>query len=121
MSYLLQQDICNCYNAVPMSQCLEQIKIKGLTTGVNYLFEIWDKFDSVNVLLDTAVLDECTLDLTQLEPNLLNCYAGEFTLVIYDTTDLETPISLTFNSVSYNCFILTFIQSNLINTYEYLR
>ena len=121
MSYLTQQDNCNCYNAVSMSQCLQEIKINQLTTGVNYLFEIWDKFDSVETIIDTAVLNECTLDLSELTPSLLNANAGEFILKIYDTTDLETPIELTFNSVDYNCFILTFVQSNSAATYEYLR
>jgi len=121
MSYLLQQDKCNCYNAVPMSQCLQEIKIAGLETGTNYIFEIWDKFDSLEVILDTAIADECTLDLSVLTPNLLNCNAGEFILKIYETSDYETPIELTFNSVVYNCFVLTFIKSNSIATYEYLR
>jgi len=121
MSYLLKQDTCNCYDAAPMSQCLQEIKINQLTTGVNYLFEIWDKFDSVETIIDTAVSGECTLDLSELTPSLLNSNAGEFILKIYDTTDLETPIELTFNSVEYNCFILTFVQSKSTATYEYLR
>ncbi len=121
MSYLTQQDTCNCYNAVPMSQCLQEIKINGLETGTNYIFEIWDKFNSLDVLIDTAVSNECVLDLSQLPNNLLNCNAGEFTLVIYDTSDYETPIELTFGGVAYNCFILTFINSNSNATYEYLR
>ena len=121
MSYLLQQDNCNCYNAVPMSQCLQEIKIAGLVTGKNYIFEIWDKFDSLEVILDTAVSNECILDLSVLTPNLLNCNAGEFTLKIYETSDYETPIELTFNSVAYNCFILTFINSNSTANCEYLR
>jgi hypothetical protein len=104
-----------------MSQCLQEIKIQGLTTGVNYIFEIWDKFDSLEVLTDTSVLNECTLDLSELTPNLLNANAGEFTLIIYDTTDLDTPIELTFDSVAYSCFILTFIQSNSNVTSQYLR
>ena len=121
MSYLLNQDTCNCYNAVPMSQCLSEIKIANLTDATNYLFEIWDKFDNVEVLTETSVGGICTLDLSLLTTNLLNCNAGEFTLKIYETADLETPIELTFNSVSYNCFILTFINSNSTATYEYLR
>jgi hypothetical protein len=121
MGYTTLQDKCNCYNAAPMSQCLQEIKIKGLLSGANYIFEIWDKFNSLEVLLDTAVLGECTLDLSNLTPNLLNCNAGEFYLVIYETSDYETPVELTFNSIAYDCFILTFIQSNSQATYEYLR
>jgi hypothetical protein len=104
-----------------MSQCLQEIKIAGLVTGKNYIFEIWDKFDSLEVILDTAVSNECILDLSVLTPNLLNCNAGEFTLKIYETSDYETPIELTFNSVAYNCFILTFINSNSTANCEYLR
>lgn len=121
MSYLLPQDTCNCYNAVPMSQCLSEIKIANLTDATNFLFEIWDKFGNVEVLTETSAGGICTLDLSLLTPNLLNCNAGEFTLKIYETSDLETPIELTFNSVAYNCFILTFINSNSVATYEYLR
>lgn len=121
MSYLTQQDTCNCYNAVPMSQCLQEIKINGLESGANYIFEIWDKFDSLEVILGTAASNECTLNLSQLPANLLNCNSGEFTLIIYETSDYDTPIELTFNSVDYNCFVLTFINSNSTATYEYLR
>jgi hypothetical protein len=104
-----------------MSQCLQEIKIADLTDATNYLFEFWDKFDNVEVLTETSIGGICTLDLSLLTPNLLNCNAGEFTLKIYETADLDTPIELTFNGVTYNCFILTFINSNSIATYEYLR
>jgi hypothetical protein len=104
-----------------MSQCLQEIKIQGLETTTNYLFEFWDKFNNVEILTETSVGGICTLDLSLLTSNLLNCNAGEFTLKIYETSDLETPIELTFNSIAYNCFILTFINSNSTATYEYLR
>jgi hypothetical protein len=104
-----------------MSQCLQEIKIADLTDATNYLFEFWDKFDNVEVLTETSIGGICTLDLSLLTPNLLNCNAGEFTLKIYETADLDTPIELTFKSVTYNCFILTFIDSNSSATYEYLR
>jgi hypothetical protein len=107
-----------------MSQCLQEIKIKGLETGTNYIFEIWDKFDSLEVILDTAISNECALDLSVLTPNLLNCNAGEFILKIYETSDYETAKNLLKEAKSkgYNsAFLVAFNNGTKISIQEALK
>ena len=102
---------CNSLTMKLVDECSETLILKdsSLATSGNYVAVFTDKFQNQYYVLFTKTLNvDAEIDLTQVEIGLFNRYAGQFTMQVFDESDLDTAIDLTFDSITYKTLIISF-------------
>jgi len=103
---------CGCYVAHPLPWCLDGIVIPQLVSGAIYTVVISDNFGSKYIVENlVAAKAEVFLGKDDLPEGFLNPFKGVYRLEVFNELDLDTPVVFAFGANSYNCLLLSFVET----------
>lgn len=117
----VEESICGCYEAAPMSSCAKTITLGQLASLNEYKINIEDKFGNLYQLTQVAQAGKVIIDVFQYPEDTFNEYTGKFSIKAFRSNDLSTPVQFTFNGEYYQCINISFVPTNLPIDNETIR